>query len=111
MSTQKNFDAFLSHNNNDKPAVEQIALWLRDQAQLNVWFDKWNILAGDVWQEEIEKALDQSRSCVVFLGPADWAAGTMSKCAPPSKIVSPTKKCGLSRFCCPTRKFLKKKAG
>ena len=70
MSNEKLYDAFLSHNNNDKPAVEQIALWLRDQAKLNVWFDKWNILAGDVWQEEIEKALDQSQSCVVFLGPS-----------------------------------------
>ncbi len=70
MPVKKLYDAFLSHNHNDKPAVEQIAVWLRDQAKLNLWFDKWNILAGDVWQEEIEKALDQSRSCVVFLGPA-----------------------------------------
>jgi len=68
MQAQKLYDAFLSHNNNDKPAVRQIAQWLRDQAKLKVWFDKWNIRAGDVWQEEIEKALDQSRSCVVFLG-------------------------------------------
>ncbi len=69
MSNEKQYDAFLSHKNSDKPAVEQIAVWLRDQAKLEVWLDKWNILAGDVWQEEIEKALDQSRSCVVFLGP------------------------------------------
>ncbi len=70
MQNEKHFDAFLSHNNKDKPAVRQIALWLKEQAQLKVWFDEWNVLAGDVWQEEIEKALDQSRSCVVFLGPS-----------------------------------------
>ncbi len=63
------YDAFLSHNSHDKPSVEQIALWLEDEAKLKVWLDKWNLVPGDPWQEDLERALDQSHCCVVFLGP------------------------------------------
>ncbi|UCH97554.1 MAG: TIR domain-containing protein, partial [Candidatus Aminicenantes bacterium] len=63
------YNAFLSHNSRDKPKVEQIAQWLEDKANLSVWLDKWNLIPGDPWQEEIEKALDESQCCVVFLGP------------------------------------------
>ena len=69
MTSTKIYDAFLSHNSPDKPAVEQIARWLEDKAGLKVWLDKWNLIPGDPWQEGIEDALDQSRCCVVFLGP------------------------------------------
>ncbi|MFC2146566.1 toll/interleukin-1 receptor domain-containing protein [Acidobacteriota bacterium] len=63
------YNAFLSHNNQDKSIVEEIAQWLEDKANLTVWLDKWNLIPGDPWQEEIEKALDESQCCVVFLGP------------------------------------------
>ena len=57
---KKKFGAFLSHNSQDKPIVEQIALWLEDEAKLRVWLDKWNLVPGEPWQEEIEKALEGS---------------------------------------------------
>jgi len=63
----KTYQAFLSHSNPDKPLVEYIANWLT-QNDITVWLDKWNILPGDPWQEEIEDALDASSACVVFLG-------------------------------------------
>jgi hypothetical protein len=69
MSIEKKFNAFLSHNSQDKPVEVQIARWLEEKAKLSVWLDKWNLTPGDPWQEEIEKALDQSRCCVVFLDP------------------------------------------
>jgi len=69
MHAQKLYAAFLSHNSKDKPAVEQIARWLEDEAQITVFLDKWSLVRGDPWQEEIEKALDESASCVVFQGP------------------------------------------
>lgn len=62
-------NAFLSHNSEDKPVVELIAEWLEDNANISVWLDKWNLIPGDSWQEEIEKALDESQCCTVFLGP------------------------------------------
>jgi WD40 repeat protein len=68
-TNEKKYDAFLSHNSQDKPAVEQIARWLRDEAKLTVWLDDWNLMPGDSWQKEMQNAIDQSRCCVVFLGP------------------------------------------
>lgn len=63
------YDAFLSHNSEYKPIVEKIGQWLEKKAKMKVFLDKWNLIPGDPWQEEIEVALDQSKSCVVFLGP------------------------------------------
>lgn len=65
----RKYHAFLCHNSHDKPVVEAIAHWLSHEAQFSLWLDKWNPIPGDPWQEEIENALDQSQSCVVFLGP------------------------------------------
>lgn len=64
----KQFDAFLSHNSKDKPTVEKIGAYLEDHESLKVWLDKWNIVPGEPWQEELENALNDSKACVVFLG-------------------------------------------
>ena len=61
------YDVFLSHNSADKPVVEQLALKLR-KAGVSVFFDKWDLVPGERWQESLEKALEQSASCAVFLG-------------------------------------------
>lgn len=66
------FYVFLSHNSKDKPAVETLARRLEDEAKLKPWLDKWNLVPGDPWQEAIEEALDQSRTCAVFLGPGGF---------------------------------------
>ena len=60
----KKYHAFFSHNSQDKPIVEQIAQWLEDESNLSVWLDKWNLVPGDPWQEEIEIALDDSQCCL-----------------------------------------------
>jgi TIR domain-containing protein len=62
------FDVFLSHNSKDKPIVEQIAHRLEAKG-LKVWLDKWNLVPGDPWQEELEKALDDSQTVAIFVGP------------------------------------------
>ena len=49
-------DVFLSHNNADKPAVEELARRLA-QAGLQPWLDTWNLIPGDPWQEAVEAAL------------------------------------------------------
>lgn len=64
------FDVFLSHNSQDKPAVEALARRLEDEAGLRPWLDKWNQIPGDPWQESLEAALDASRACAVFIGPS-----------------------------------------
>lgn len=71
-TTNQPYDVFLSHNSKDKPAVETLAVRLTDEARLRVWLDKWNLIPGEPWQEEIERALDQAHTCAVFLGPHEF---------------------------------------
>jgi len=63
------YDVFLSHASADKPAVEILARKLRE-ARLEPFLDKWHLIPGEPWQEALEEALDQSRTCAIFLGKA-----------------------------------------
>ncbi len=63
------YDVFLSHNSKDKPAVERIAVKLR-QAGIEPWLDSWHLTPGGRWQEEIAEAvLEKTATCAVFIGP------------------------------------------
>lgn len=64
------YDVFLSHHSSDKPHVEWLAARLEDDAGLRPFLDKWHLVPGEPWQEELETALDQSATCAVFLGPS-----------------------------------------
>ncbi|MBU0510560.1 MAG: toll/interleukin-1 receptor domain-containing protein [Chloroflexi bacterium] len=68
--SEHQYDVFLSHNSKDKPAVKWLATKLEDEAKLNVFLDIWNLVPGDPWQEDLENALEASRTVAVFLGPA-----------------------------------------
>ena len=50
---QFQYDAFLSHNTEDKPQVELLASRLQDDAGLRPFLDKWHLVPGDPWQEDI----------------------------------------------------------
>jgi len=63
------YDVFLSHNSQDKPAVEEIARRLTE-AGINPFLDKWHLIPGEPWQEGLEGAIDTSHTCAVFLGQA-----------------------------------------
>jgi len=62
------FDVFLSHNSADKVLVETITIQLK-VAGLTPFLDKQHLIPGEPWQEGLEKALDNSATCAVFLGP------------------------------------------
>ncbi len=64
------YDVFLSHNSEDKPAVETLAARLEDEEGLRPFLDKWHLIPGEPWQEELEKAINESATCAVFLGPS-----------------------------------------
>lgn len=68
------YDVFLSHHSSDKPLVEMIAARLEDEAGLKPFLDKWHLVPGEPWAEELETALDQSATCAVFLGPSGLGA-------------------------------------
>lgn len=69
------FDVFLSHAHLDAHVVEQLGMRLEDQASLRVWLDKWVLVAGAYWQQEMARGLDEAKTCVVCLGsetPVGW---------------------------------------
>ena len=64
------YDVFLSHRSDAKPLVEALAKQLEDEEGLRLFLDKWHLVPGEPWQEALEKALDSSATCAVFLGPS-----------------------------------------
>ena len=62
------FHVFLSHSSADKPAVAALARRLAKEG-IQAWLDKWHLIPGNPWQPDIEKALAESETCVVLVGP------------------------------------------
>ena len=60
------YDVLLSHPGAAEPALEPLALKLRD-AGVEPFFARWHLIPGEPRQEALENALDQSRTCAVFL--------------------------------------------
>ena len=75
MTTDFQYDVFLSHNQADKPRVRRLAERLQ-AAGLRVWFDEWVVQPGDDIFLAIERGLEASRTLVLCLSPAalgsDW---------------------------------------
>jgi WD40 repeat protein len=65
------FHVFLSHSRADKPAVEELARRLAKEG-IQAWLDKWHLIPGNPWQPDIEKALGESETCAVFVGPSGF---------------------------------------
>ncbi|MDN5872402.1 MAG: toll/interleukin-1 receptor domain-containing protein, partial [Nitrococcus sp.] len=61
------YDAFVSHNSADKPAVETIAAALEAQG-LRCYLDKWDILPREQWLRNLETGLTASRTILIFIG-------------------------------------------
>jgi tetratricopeptide (TPR) repeat protein len=59
---------FLSHSKADISAVKKLAHRLAEKG-IRVWLDEWHLIAGDAWQPAIEKALAESETRAVFIGP------------------------------------------
>jgi hypothetical protein len=69
------FDVFLSHAHVDADLVEQVGIRLEDQAGLTVWLDRWVLVPGQHWQQEMAKGLHEARTCAVCVGeqtPSGW---------------------------------------
>lgn len=58
---------FLSHNSQDKPAVETLAYALLD-AGVRPWLDKWDLVPGLPWQKGIIDALRDAQAVAVCIG-------------------------------------------
>jgi nucleoside phosphorylase len=62
------YDVFLSHSSADKPAVEAVAVRLRDEAGLRPFLDAWHLVPGEPWMPALERALARSTAIAVFFG-------------------------------------------
>src|ERR1700722_2431973 len=60
-------DVFLCHNSADSGPVEQIAKRLEHE-DISVWLDNFNLIAGERFTDEIEKALNDCNAIAVFVG-------------------------------------------
>ncbi|MBD0372973.1 MAG: AAA-like domain-containing protein [Pyrinomonadaceae bacterium] len=66
--SDKPYAVFLSYNGGDRKVVEQIAAYLADKAGLEPWFDQWYLTPGESWIRNLEKGLESSACCAVFIG-------------------------------------------
>jgi TIR domain len=54
----QDFDVFLCHQSEDKPAVKEIGNQLKDLGILP-WLDEWELRPGLPWQRSLEKQIGQ----------------------------------------------------
>ena len=64
----KEFDVFLCHNSEDKPAVKAIGEKLRKKG-IRPWLDEWQFRPGLPWQKALESQIKHIKSAAVFIGP------------------------------------------
>ena len=63
------FDVFLCHNSQDKPAVKAIGEQLKRYGILP-WLDEWNLAPFTPWQDELQRIIPQMKAVAVFIGPS-----------------------------------------
>ena len=63
----EDFDVFLCHHGQDKPAVKQIGQQLM-AAGLLPWLDEWELRPGLPWQRALEEQIGKIKTAAVFVG-------------------------------------------
>lgn len=67
---------FLSHNYNDKPLVEPVALRLSDIfGQQDVFYDSWSIRPGDGIIDQMSRGLEAPEFVFFFVSATSLASG------------------------------------
>jgi hypothetical protein len=84
-SQSPHYHVFLSHNSRDKPAVEPLAVMLR-QKGLNPFLDKWNLVPGEPIEDALIEALENSDSAVIFVGPGGDTSSDTRKQSWPDEL-------------------------
>ena len=74
------FDVFLSHAHADADLVEKLAARLADKAHFHIWLDKWVLVPGEHWQQEIAKGLDEAHAGYPSFEP--HRSPSLAACAP-----------------------------
>lgn len=69
------YDVFLCHNHHDASWVEDLGRRLNDRYGFKVWLDRWVLVPGKSWQQDIAKGLSETSTCAVCIGnhtPRGW---------------------------------------
>jgi hypothetical protein len=64
----KSYAVCLLYDKEDGDTVKQIATYLLEKAKLEVWFEQWNQLEGESWEQNMKRGLEASSTCAVFVG-------------------------------------------
>jgi tetratricopeptide (TPR) repeat protein len=64
---KQEFEVFLSHNSQDKPAVRALAALLTERG-IRVWLDEEQLIPGRPWQPLLEKGIKESGTGAVLVG-------------------------------------------
>src|SRR5919109_1591030 len=75
MSDETFFDVFLCHAHVDAGFIELLVARLADEAQFRIWLDRWILVPGEHWQQEMAKGLEQAKTCAICIGqhtPKGW---------------------------------------
>lgn len=62
-------DVFVSYNGDDREWAKQFASELRELG-VRVWFDQWDLRAGQPWMDGLEAAIQESASFTILVGQA-----------------------------------------
>jgi hypothetical protein len=76
------YHVFLSHSHQYGAWVESLARRLNDEHRFRVWLDRWVLIPGKSWQQEMTKGLEEADTCAVFLGektPRGWFRQELEK--------------------------------
>lgn len=80
---------FLSHNKKDKQAAREIAMFLAAE-EVSVWFDEWEISAGDSIVGKIDEALSDTTHMLILwsknASTSNWG-GTFGRCVNRTKAM------------------------
>ncbi len=66
MKRKKNYDIFLSYTHTNRDNAKKLASYLSDNG-FDVWFDSWNLIAGDNLQSSISNAIEESKTILVLI--------------------------------------------
>jgi hypothetical protein len=69
------YDAFFSHSHHDASCVEDLGRRLTERYGFKVWLDRWALVPGKSWQQDIARGLSETSTCAVCIGnhtPRGW---------------------------------------
>ena len=70
---------FISYSHQDKDCLEYLLVWLKPlELLIDTWVDT-KLRSGQLWREEIEKALNAAKAAILLISASFWASDFIAK--------------------------------